>query len=367
VIDVTAVRDGLLYRALPFFNGALVFMPACSSPSDTPANTDGTGDSSSSTTDEPSTTLTTTASEESGPGSTSTDADSGTSLDSTETGVPGACPEGSLCGTEPPEGWFGPTIIARVAAGETAPECPEEFDDAGPELFAGFGDPDPAECSCECEPPASPSCNARIQTRGNNCIGYGNSWNVDATCMNLEVDGFGEFNIYGGYYYGGYSAECTAVESAEIPPISWESTISTCRLSADPLSCQGSKLCIPPAPEAFEDTWCIYQQGDLGCPAGVFNTKSVFFTGATDDRACSDCNCGTSGSDCNEGELLTFTTQDCAGEPDSVLEANGSCGPLQASSFAVNYPGSDTCPVTTQPHATGDAEPTGGFTFCCVG
>ncbi|MBC8069432.1 MAG: hypothetical protein IAG13_13935 [Deltaproteobacteria bacterium] len=340
-------------------------MPACSSSNNSPTDTSATGDSSSSTTNEPSTTLTTAASEESGTSSTTTDADSSTSLDSTDTGVPGACPEGSLCGTEPPEGWFGPTIIARVAAGETAPECPEEFPDAGPGLFAGFADVEDAECACECEPPAAPNCNAQLLQRGNNCIGYQNFFSPGATCTNTAIDGYAELNIYAGYYYGG--ADCTASQTAAIPPIGWEATISTCRLSETPLSCQGTKVCIPPPAENFEDTWCIYQQGDLGCPAGVFNTKSVFFTGAEDTRDCSNCNCGTPGSSCGEGQLLGFDTMDCAGEPSVVLEANGSCGEVDITSFAMEYPGSDTCPVTTQPQPIGDAEPTGEFTFCCVG
>ncbi len=358
------VRDGFLFRALPFFNGVLAFLPACGASDDAPADTDtATGDESSSTsasttsstTQNPTTTQT---SEE------TTDPTTETTLDSSETGEPGVCPEGSLCGSEPPDGWFGPTIIARVTSEETAPECPEDFPDAGPDLLEGFAGADPANCYCECESPASPNCYANLRVRGpNSCVGYIDYLSVDAVCQNFEIDdAFSELNVYG--YNPGM---CTAEQSALIPPISWDASITTCGLTGSPLSCEGNGLCIPPAPEGFESVWCIYQQGDVGCPAGIFNTKHVFFSGATDSRECGNCTCASTANICNEAELLAFTDLDCAGEPAAVLEANGSCLDISAQSIALQFPGAESCPVQSEPQPMGTADPTGEFTFCCTG
>lgn len=359
------MSDGFLTRTLPFFNGVLAFLPACggTTSSDTGADT-GSGETSGSPTSSPETTVDPTTETS---GNTTEDPTTETSLDSTETGTPGGCPEGSLCGSEPPDGWFGPTIIARVQDGAEPPPCPEDFPDLGPDLLADFVTAPPAVCNCECEPPASPSCDGNVIVRGqNSCSGFVNSASPQATCTNFSIDGFTEFNLYGYYYY--YNpGECTAEQTSEIPPIAWEAQITTCGLTDAPMACEFNGICIPPPPSGFESTWCIWQQGDVGCPAGVFNTKSLFFTGAEDTRDCSDCSCASPSSTCEGAELMLFSSLDCAGDPSAVLDANGSCLDVTAQSFAVDFPLADSCPVTTAPHPMGTAEPTGEFTFCCTG
>lgn len=360
------MSDGFLTRALPFFNGVLAFLPACggSSSSDTGAET-GTDETSASTT---STTSQTTTDPTTDSGEITTDdPTTETSLDSTDTGTPGGCPEGSLCGSAPPDGWFGPTIIARVQDGMEAPACPEEFPHLGPDLLSGFVTAPPAVCNCECEPPAAPSCDANLIVRGQNaCTGFVNSASAQATCQNFTIDGFAEFNLYDYYYY--YNpGMCTAEQSEEIPPIDWEAQITTCSITDTPMSCEFNGVCIPPPPADFEATWCIYQQGDAGCPAGVFNTKELFFTGAEDSRECSDCSCASPQSTCDGAELMVFDTLDCAGDPVDTLDANGACQDVLGQSFAVSFPGAESCPVTTAPHPMGTAQATGPFTFCCTG
>lgn len=359
------MSDGFLTRTLPFFNGVLAFLPACGGPSSSETggetgNVDTSGSPTSATTQ-----TTSDPSTESGE-TTTEDPTTETSLDSSETGTPGSCPEGSLCGSEPPDGWFGPTIIARVEAGEEAPPCPEDFPDLGPDLLADFLDAPPAVCNCECEPPAAPNCNTNLFVHSPNaCTGYVDYVSVSSMCQNLDVDGFAEFNMYSYYYYN--PGMCTAEQSAEIPPIGWGAQITTCSLTDAPLGCEFNGVCIPPPPADFESTWCIYQQGDVGCPAGIFNTKQVFFTGAEDTRECSDCSCASPDSSCDGAELLVFSAADCAGDPLTTLDANGSCVDIVAQSFAVDFPLQGMCPVTTAPHAMGTAEPNGEFTFCCTG
>ncbi len=368
------MTDGLLYRSLPAFTGLLVFMPACPGDEPTATDTDATDGSSSSSGDSatsPSTTNSTTSPED-------TSSSESSPTDPSDTDTPATCPEDSLCADNLPENWFGPLIMARSGPDDTPPECPEEFPIEGPDLRDGFVSAGDAECSCECTPPAMMNCYASVVTSTDpECnsyyyyykggYGYGGGGNqyyqVDELCHNIDMDDFARFNLFGFYAPG----PCTAETTESVPPISWEASIKTCQLSDDPLSCQGDGVCIPPPVAGFESVWCLYQQGDVGCPAGVFNTKHKFYTGAEDTRACSDCVCGSTAANCYTGDLLMFEGPDCAGEPAAALPANNDCSPVQAASVAVQYPGGDTCPVSNAPHAMGDAHPVGDFTFCCTG
>lgn len=363
------MTDSFLYRSLPAFTGLLVFMPACgsndspSTGSETDASTSGEPTTTSASTTEAHTTAPEdTSSSESSPTEPTTD-------DGTEDSGPTTCPDDAMCAKNLPEGWFGPFIMARTPHGEEAPECPAEFPDGGPQLLDGFTVPGPAECTCECDPSGGPSCYASfVLGSENSCYGcydyYGCYNQVSEACTNVDVNGNARFNLFGGYYGGG---NCTPDEEEHVPPINWESEIKTCELSDTPLSCQGDGICVPAPAAGFESVWCLYQQGDVGCPAGIFNTKHKFYMGAEDSRECSDCTCGSIAGNCNTGQLLIFEGPDCAGEPVDSLSPNMGCEQVIAGSVAVDYGLQGGCPVASPPHAMGTAEPTGVFTFCCTG
>lgn len=361
------MTDSFLYRSLPAFTGLLVFMPACGaddSPS-TGSETDASSSGADTTTTSPSTTASTTTPED----TSSSESSPTEATDATEDTGPTTCSDDSMCAKDLPEGWFGPLIYARTPAGEEAPECPPEFDDPGPALLDGFSGADPADCSCECDPSGGPACYASfILGNENSCYGcydyYGCYNQVSEACTNVEVDGNARFQSFGGYYGGG---SCTADTTELIPPINWEAEIKTCELNESPLSCQGDGICVPPPVAGFESVWCLYQQGDVGCPAGVFNTKHKFYMGAEDNRECSDCTCGSIAASCNTAELLIFEGPDCAGEPVASMLPNVGCEQVIAGSVAVDYGLQGGCPVASPPHAMGTAEPTGVFTFCCNG
>jgi hypothetical protein len=376
--DVIPMSDGFLYRSLPAFTGLLVFMPACS---DDPAatDTDDPTDGSSSSTDPVTTQVTTTTSvDDSSTGNDTTEGSTTEEPETGETGVP-MCGEDAMCGAAAPEGWFGPLIVARGPVEAELPDCPDEFPNAGPVARDGFIDPGPAVCSCECSPPAMMTCYASVvASQNDNCyggyyyygyMGYGYGGGniyaqVEETCTNIDIDGFARFRVYDFYN----PPACTPSQSEEIPPVAWDSTIKTCAISDTPLSCSDGSLCIPAPAAGFEATWCLYQQGDAGCPAGIFNTKQKFYTGAEDDRECSDCTCGSSAQNCSDGNLLLFEGPDCAGEPAGSLPPGNVCEPTIAASVAVQYGNGETsCPVASPPHSTGLAEPTGVLTFCCTG
>lgn len=354
------MRDGFFLRSLPFFGGCLGLMQGCTSSdgandtSTTDASTGGgtsTGPGSTSNADS-----TTAVAETTANGSTS-DATAGTS-----TGGDPSC--AGTCRAPAPEGWFGPTIYARVADVMAVPDCPEEYPNPGPTVLDGFHDPGPAQCDCSCNLMAGTPCSLNITQYTANCSSWLYSTQAAENCTNTALSG--AVRIFTSYYYGGGGGTCQKENSEFVPPVAWDGAIRSCRLPEAPLSCTDGGVCLPPAPDGFESAWCIYKQGDVDCPGGDFGNKSVFFTNAMDTRECSSCSCGTAGTSCNEGVLQLFPGPDCAGSPTQELSAsNGLCQNVTAGSFAASFSEGPPCPVTSIPEPMGEVAAVGPFTFCC--
>ncbi len=140
------MSDNIRFGSIPVFAGALAFLPACTP--DTAQSFASAGESTSTTADDTS-------------GSAGTrPSDGSTMTDPTDPTDPTGVPECVTCGSEPPDGWFGPVVYARLAPGEEAPACPPEVAEPGPTLLDGFVDPGPAVCSCSCENPVAQDCSA---------------------------------------------------------------------------------------------------------------------------------------------------------------------------------------------------------------
>lgn len=358
------MRDGLIFRSLPFFTGSLAFLPACNggSSSDSGGTTGDTGGTTESsvtqTTLDESTSATTNVDTSEG-GTTAVTITTGEGS-SSESGDP-ECGPASTCGDEAPVGWFGPVIHARFPEGSEPPACPEAYSDPGPTLLAGFNDPGPAICGCECELSMMQNCYTSLYTGGvqPTCSDWGEILDVTETCITTEVNGFIRFNASGG---GG--GLCDETEMELIPPLVWESAIRTCRLDAE-FPCGDGGVCTPDPAEGFEDIWCIYQQGDLDCPAGPFSEKQVFYTAAEDTRDCTNCQCGSAGISCSDLEVGVYAGTDCAGEPVSTIAADGVCTAAVGGSVAGNFGESALCPVTEPSLPEGALTAMGPFTFCC--
>lgn len=358
------MRDSFLFQSLPLFSGALAFVGCYSpkSPVDETTGTDPTGTSSASTTmttttdpgssstDDPSTSLTTT---------TMTTLDTSTTIDP-DTGDP-EC-NGGTCGDPAEEGWFGPAVIARLPVGSELPSCTPEYPDAGPTLLDGFVDPGPATCDCTCELTQAPNCNGSVTSFQNaNCGQWLNSVQVSENCSNISIPGSARFYSYG---YG--VGICDENEIEEIPPIPWEATIRTCRVPETALSCGDGGLCLPVQPEGFEDNWCMYRQGDFECPAGAYANKSLFWSGAEDTRGCSNCTCGSAGTNCNDTTVDVYAGADCEGLPVATLVGGNVCTNVTGLSLAASVGAASACPVTAMPEPEGIVEAQGEFTFCCL-
>lgn len=357
------MRDGFLIQTLPFFTGALAFLPGCGPKDDAvDPTTTGTTDPTTSGSTDP-TTASSSSTDPTNPTTTSpTDTTMTTNVDSSsDTGDP-AC-GGGTCGAAVEDGWFGPTVIARLAPDAELPSCTPEYPSAGPTLLDGFADPGPAICDCSCELQMAPNCNLSMTSYSSaNCVNWINSTAVSANCSNIAVPGSLRLSSYG---YGVGSCDETEIE--EIPPVPWDAQIRTCRVPENALSCSdGTGVCLPAQPEGFEDTWCMYKQGNFECPAGPYSNKSTFWSGAEDTRECSNCTCGTAGTNCNDAELLVFSGADCEGDPVATVGVN-TCSNVVGLSVAGSIGADSPCPVTSMPEPMGSVEAMGEFTFCCTG
>jgi hypothetical protein len=356
-------------RSIPIFTGSLAFLPACE------GGGGATGDDGTDTGTSP-----TTSSDEDSSGDPSDDTlDTGSSDTApTDTGEESSSDSGDpqcgtgTCGGFAPVGWFGPAIYKRQPVGTPVEPCPAEIDDAGPTLVEGFVDPGPAVCSCECELSQPQTCQSTMNTAPTQSCGgggecyyyYYGGTTITEDCLNVDVEGFVAFSSCEGY--GGGNSFCEETENELIPPFNWASAIATCRIPETALLCDDG-VCLPPVPDGFEAAWCIYQQGDLECPAGEFDTKTVFYTEVEDTRDCTSCTCGTAGTSCEEATMMVFDLPDCAGEPSLIVQADNVCIAGTGSSVAGDFGGDNPCPVTEAPVPEGAITPLGAFTFCCAG
>lgn len=357
------MRDGFLIQTLPFFTGALAFLSGCESksPAVDPTATDGTTEPGTSSSGSATGSTSADTSGTSDPTTSTTETSPTTTVDTTETGDP-AC-GGGTCGAPVEDGWFGPTVIARLPTDAELPSCTPEYPSAGPTLLDGFADPGPAICDCTCELEMAPNCNVSVTSfNSQNCGSFANSTAVSANCSNLTIQASARAYSFGGYGVG----SCEETELEEIPPVPWNATIRTCRVPENALACGDGGICLPDQPAGFEDTWCMYKQGDHECPAGPYSNKSRFWSGADDTRECSNCTCGTEGTSCNDAEVLVFAGADCEGEPVGSIAPN-TCSNITGNSVAGSIGAESPCPVTAMPEPMGAVVAQGDFTFCCTG
>lgn len=278
-----------------------------------------------------------------------------------ETGDP-ECGPAAACTAPAPDGWFGPTIHARTS-GPEFPACPDGYADPGPTVLEGWGDPGPAICDCECPLSQAQTCTAYMYSHSTmQCQEYLQYANVTENCSTVPVSGFTTFQAY-----PQNQPFCEQMKTEEFPPAVWDATIHSCKLSAPGPSCGGGeRQCTPLPPEGFSAEVCVYQQGDLACPAGDYSTKYMFYTDVEDTRDCSNCTCGQPVANCS-ANMVVFDGPDCAGDPVASVPSTGVCTTATGGSIAMELAGNEGCAVTTMPEPMGAIAPVGEFTFCCAG
>ena len=272
----------------------------------------------------------------------------------------GECGLAKTCVTSPPEGWFGPVAIALDEPGAPT-ECGEGYPDNGLTLMRGYTDPGPASCSCECMLSGANSCTSYMYLYDNACSQFQNFLQFTMDCH--------PFVVNGGAYFSSYAqgnAFCMGMVTEDLPEPIWEEQVTTCKAEDVGASCGDDGVCMPVAPEGFEDTLCIYMEGENECPAGDFSEQFIQYSGVDDTRNCSSCQCGMAAASCM-GTMEVYSSNDCTGEP--IAEAGINACAMNVSggnSVAIDYGGEGVCPVMTPPEPVGTIATTGAFTYCCT-
>lgn len=306
------------------------------------------------------------------------------------------------CVSSIPNGWTGYFLLYEgTAAGD--PGCTEDFPT---ESYAGFFDLDapPATCgACSCGAPQGETCvpppviNVLDQPCGTGPTNIRplfmpSGWT--GTCASAIDPMQGT-----GYYWGGGETTCGPNDTdpcnvsvtADLPSVQGgtcaasggQATITPAKWNGFARACGGPALtgkgcainqtCLSKPQAPYVGGLCIKKAGNVNCPAGMFNTKHVYFDDFTDSRMCSSCQCGASTGGTCAGTISThadsFLNQ-CL-SPVATFPA-GTCMDLVGNPAA----GNSKFTVTTPPSG-GACAPSGGVasgiavgtfpqTFCCI-
>jgi len=271
---------------------------------------------------------------------------------STSVGNDEACVD--RCAPTVPGGWNGPFYIVDAA---NPIDCPTGFarQDLG---FRGLS-AEPPTCTCTCGETAgdcrvdydlaitggcSPVVQDSLQNGG--CEGY--------TALGADIRMRAELN--------GSPMSCTPTPGVDAPEATWESASTFCAAPARGGDC-GADECIAQGPEGYSTQLCISGDGDVDCPAGEWETRTVVYRSFDDKRTCAGCTC-TGPSAC-VGQASAYNNGGCTGTPEDV--SFGTCTDISVSgSYSVGVAvDNGTCQASVASPA-GEATPNDAVTLCCA-
>jgi hypothetical protein len=100
-------------------------------------------------------------------------------------------------------------------------------------------------------------------------------------------------------------------------PSTWAEQVRVCGGATAGGGCGGDQVCVPRAEGAYAGAVCIAQDAAVECPAG-WGEARVVYTGGSDTRACTDCDCAPQGATCSGGSYTIHDFDDCSGSSATV-------------------------------------------------
>ncbi len=303
-------------------------------------------------------------------GDPTTVADSGSAGSSGDTSSPG-CDAPNRCVDPAPAGWSGPGASFLGDIDAATPPCASPYPLPALETEGGLDVP-AASCDCDCTPPGDAYCDGGTVTYNQNsatCDLPATSYAISDGCADFGAEYFSiryfEFDATGVQVFG---SNCTAVSNFDIPAPSHQIAVVTCDGGDTVGSCDGDALCMPVPADPFQDRLCIWQDGDLECPADtVYTVKELYFDGVSDDRECSPCSCGALAGTCTNASVTLRADNACVGASGNAIAAGG-CG-----NGGTVAPNSASLTATPNPSCTpgggnlgGDVVEQGPHTLCCT-
>lgn len=318
------------------------------------------------------------------------------------------------CVSSIPNGWTGPFLLYEGTAASD-PGCTEDFPMEAYLGFFNLNAPPPTCAACSCGSPQGEVCTppSQINIFDAPCGGTPTTqrpllmpvgWTGTCSSAIDPMTGMG-------YYWGG-SSTCEMGETppcnsdcgpnnneacnvsitaaaptvqggfcsatggqATVVPAKWDGFARACGGAVlTGKGCAINQTCLPKPEAPYVGGLCIKKSGNVNCPAGMFNTKHLFFDDFTDSRTCTGCQCGApAGSTC-AGDIATHSdsiVNQCLA-PVVTFQA-GACANLAGNPAAGNSKFTVTTPPTGGSCAASGGAPSGVAvgtfpqTFCCVG
>lgn len=291
-----------------------------------------------------------------------------------------ACQPGYECVPEAPSGWTGHRVETTAYPSASVQMCPDGGDPSTRWSTPG----DPAICdACSCDAPMgatcsfptlgswvnSGSCSTTLDGTFNpgdaNCYGFPDFYTCSGGCSNDQrVALLSDSQVTG-------TATCTASGGAATLPEPWQNQHNLCALGPTGGGCGTGSVCVARASAPFDQSLCVFQDGDQPCPA-AFPTKAETFSTTNDTRACSACTCGAADTQCSAGSFTVYDDPVCGNGGSNPITVSGSdCPSVQnhmdnntASYRATAGTLSGTCPPSGgAPTGTVTGDDAG--TLCC--
>lgn len=292
---------------------------------------------------------------------TGNDSASGGQLEGSTSHVGGSTSVGNdeecvdTCAPAVPGGWAGPFYVVDAT---TPVDCPTGFarQDLG---FRGLSAPAPA-CGCNCVTEAG-SCGVDFQLSiTGSCFPTIVSANAqDGSCLGYNAAGQ---NIRMRAELVGNPVSCTPDVSMNVAEATWESASTFCAAPPRGGDC-GAEECIAASPEGYATSLCISGDGDVECPAGDWNSRTVVYRSFEDKRTCEGCTC-SGPSEC-EAQAFAYDGGTCNGTPQDV--PFGECTNISVSgSYSVGAVATNGTCEETRATAAGEATPSNAVTLCCA-
>lgn len=261
--------------------------------------------------------------------------------------------------------------MAQGASG--VPEClpGSDYPVAAYSGHSGYA-ADPATCGCECGAPtdvtcstpatslfSEPGCGAaacHIDSRAHECA---DTVLCDEQSKKVVAASFGGSTLTGG--------KCQPLATTTVTPAGWRQTIHLCAPVATAADCKDG-VCQPtPSPLFASKNRCVIQDGNIAeCPP-AFPVRQVFYSGGSDTRGCSTCECGALEGVTCRATVTTGNTAVCK-EPFTVSAPSGCLAMPPGERIVVNAgtpQGKGSCtPSGGQPIGTFD--PGVATTVCCL-
>jgi len=298
--------------------------------------------------------------------------DSSTGMDAgpPDTGV--ACGTGSTCVDPVPGGWTGPVALADFAFGASSPGCPTPYTI---DAYDGEGTPTqpPLVCKCKCGGASGASCAPNTVTvyTDSNCQASCYS-TADPYCNNTSCGSSSAAASVSPPAVAD-AGSCTPSLTTTTPPWQWTRAARACQAPTVGTACGsgGSCMAVPASP--YLPKVCVMGAGDVPCPGGSYSSKSVYYTGATDQRGCAGCVCETPGGvGCSGAVIDSYgwpASAACDPAVSETIPADGGCHTLTTQAYWVgevtaSMPSSGTCRADGGA-PVGQITPNTPTTVCC--